>query len=337
MIKKRMREKIYKGSRGQAEFGWIFAIIVGALILFFAFYFIGSKMNETSVTKNLMTEHSLDILFNPFSYFGSLGATSAKSVTLSTVEKINFSCESEERFGYDSILVWTKQVQAPRRVYDKYLFSDKFLEGKNFQIISKSFNMPWRVADLVYFFPKDMKYCFLGLSDIEKEFGDNGTAMNISNFYFPETGQRTDCPQDGTVVTICGNNNCDVGVFPDRVSKKDERGQRINLYYADDSQKYAAIFSDPEIYYCNLQRITQRLQYQIAVYSDKMRSLNANQCSISVNLDALNASAQEIINKLETARQNHNYDSSIGNALSSIKTDADSARYQNSISTCSLF
>jgi hypothetical protein len=338
--------KIRKNSRGQAEFGWIFALIVGALILFFAFYFIGSKLLEGNLTKSLMTEHSLDILFNPFSYFGSLGATSAKTMDLSTVEKINFSCKTEEVFGYDSITVWTKEVTQPRKVYDKYIFSNKFIESKNFQIISKSFNMPWRVADMVYFFPRNIKYCFIGpnFDDTKKEFGsdesdEHDTGMNISNFYF---GDSFYCSQDGNVVNVCWNTNdpkCNVSVYSGNdnyVLKKNDSGVPKKLYYSDDAQKYAAIFSDPEIYYCNLQRLTKRLQFQIEIYNAKRMSLNEKQqCGISVVLDGLDTSAKTLFDSIEGSKQN-SWDP-IKGAFSDIKSKADAVRYQNDMSSCKLF
>ncbi|MCX6741850.1 MAG: hypothetical protein NTX24_01580 [Candidatus Pacearchaeota archaeon] len=341
--------KIRKDSRGQAEFSWIFALIVGALILFFAFYFIGSKLLEGNLTKSLMTEHSLDILFNPFSYFGSLGATSAKTMDLSTVEKINFSCKTEEVFGYDSITVWTKEATQPRKVYDKYLFSDRFIESKNFQIISKSFNMPWRVADLVYFFPRNIKYCFIGpnFDDTRKEFGsdesdEHDTGMNISNFYFPESINL--CPPDGEVVNICGengasNSKCDIIVYSGNdnyVLKKNDSGVLKKLYYSDDAQMYAAIFSDPEVYYCNMQRLTKRLQYQIEIYNAKMQSLNQGQnCGMYIPLDGLDISAKTLFDNIEGSKQN--IWNPIKGAFSDIKSKADVVKYQNDMSACKLF
>lgn len=291
--------------KGVIEFSWIFALIVGAVILFLAFYFIGTKLMESRLVEQKGTEHTLDILLNPFSYFGGLGATSASPIELPKEEKINFSCSTEGNFGYDTILAGNGE---PKTVDDKYIFSESYIQGKKFQVISKPFEMPWRVADVIYLIDGNKVYCFVNMPDTKKEFGEEG--MNISNFQFDS------CDPDAIKICKGSGVNCDITVYDNYVSK----GQR--MYFVDDATMYAAIFSEPRIYECNLKRLAKRLSYQVDVYKGKMLLLNSRPgCSVSVNLDALKTKAQSIASSVD---------------LANLKQEADSVSSQNS-GYCRLF
>lgn len=327
------KKKGMKGKKGMIEFSWIFALVVGIVILFLAFYFIGSKFTERNVVAQYQTENSLDILFNPFSSFGGLGATSSKSVELPREEAIDFSCGLDSGLGYDSVSVKTGALFGPeKKIYDKYLYSENFSDGKNYQIISKPFSMPWRVADLIYFIPKNKIYCFVSFGDIEKEFGEgeDETGMNISNFRFVDNPNK--CKDDeNQVITVCKVDGCNITV-DSQYNQVKKRSSNIVSYYVGDALMYAAIFSDPVIYNCNLKRLAKRIGYQVDVYNAKAIEIG-KRCSDTFSVSSLGASADAL------------YDAKlpgdIKNALFASQTSlADSAEQIKSInaqSRCHLF
>lgn len=303
--------------RGVIEFSWIFALIVGAIILFLAFYFIGTKFTEKNILKSIQTEQSLDIIFNPFSSFGSLGATSSKVILLRNSEKINFSCDSNG-LGFNSILVSTEAVLKPRLVYDKYIFTENFSQGKDFQIISKPFSMPWRVADFIYFIPRNINYCFIGFNDIKDEFGDSGTGLNISNFQFKDS--RNQCNEPS--IKVC-RSGCDINVNNRVVTKTSG-----TTYYVDDATMYAAIFSDPTIYNCNLKRLGKRIEYQTKVYDEKVASI-LSRCSDTFGLSSLRTIAGALYSERSSG--------AIGDRLIALKASSDIINDQNRRAQCKLF
>ncbi len=313
------------GKKGFIEFGWIFALIVGALILFFAFYFIGTKMNESKTGQGLVAENTLDILLNPFSSFGGLGATSSKEVTLQKKERFNFSCNLDMGFGYDSILSATNPGvrMAPKKVYDKYIFTESSIYSKNLQVISKPFNMPWRVADLIYLFSRDRAYCFVGMtgSTIEEEFGAGTTGMNISNFKFKDT--KADC---GNSITVCYGSGCDIVI--DFEYSRVVKGTR-EFPFIDDSTMYAAIFSSYDIYACNMKRVAQRIRYETEVYRNKARALGVKGCSSIFSLEALDQSANQVINSRTSAE--------LASSIYTLRAAADALNSQNMGADCSLY
>ena len=315
-----------KNKKGFIEFGWIFALIVGALVLFFAFYFIGTKMTESKVGQGLVSENTLDILLNPFSSFGGLGATSSKEINLAKRERINLSCNADSGFGYDYILSATNNVKmVPKKVYDKYIFSENSIYSKNLQVISKPFNMPWRTVDLIYLFSRDKAYCFVGMSSSAtyEEFGPGNTGMNISSFKFVDDEMWCDKLLDD--ITVCSS-GCDINI--------DYQNSRVvksgkEFPFVDDASMYAAIFSSYEIYECNMKRVAQRIRFEIEVYRNKARSLGAKGCTAVFNLESLDQSATQVIQSRTS--------SELGSSLSSLRAAADSLSMQNMNSDCSLF
>jgi hypothetical protein len=313
------------GKKGFIEFGWIFALIVGALVLFFAFYFIGTKMSESKTGQGLVSENTLDIILNPFSSFGSLGATSSKEITLQRKERTNFSCTVDVGFGYDGILSATNPGvrMAVKKVYDKYIFSEDSIYSKNLQVISKPFNMPWRAADLIYLFSRDRDYCFVGMrgSSTEEEFGSGNTGMNISSFKFVD--EKSDC---GNSITVCSNSACDIEL--DFEYSRIVKGSK-EFPFIDDSTMYAAIFSDYDSYSCNMKRVAQKIRFEIEVYRNKARTLGARQCTAVFSMDALDQAASQVISSRTSAE--------LTEGMNRLRAAADALNVQNMGADCTLY
>ncbi len=295
-------------------------------MLFFAFYFIGTKMTESKMGQGLVTENTLDILLNPFSSFGGLGATSSKEITLAKRERINLSCNSDSGFGYDSILSATNSVRmVPKKVYDKYIFSENSIYSKNLQVISKPFNMPWRTADMIYLFSRDRDYCFVGMrgSRIEEEFGPSNTGMNISSFKFVDDEMWCDKLLDD--ITVCYS-GCDININFEY--SKVVKGSK-EFPFIDDASMYAAIFSSYEMYECNMKRVAQRIKNEVEVYRNKARALGARGCTAVFNLESLDQATTQVIQSRTS--------SELASSLNELRAAADSLNMQNMNSDCSLF
>ena len=168
MLEKRLiRRKVSEtlvSDKGFIQFAWIFALIVGAVILFLAFYFVGTQLLQGRYERSTIEARSLDILLEPFSYFGSLGATTFNTIQLRDNTQIEFSCSTEPDLGDNTITITQKKSGLPKEVYDKYIFSQKLVgvgKSKTLRVMSKPFEMPWRVADLIYLWSAEQEYCFV--------------------------------------------------------------------------------------------------------------------------------------------------------------------------------
>jgi len=249
--------------------------------LFLAFYFVGTKLATNKMSEKTAEVHGLDILFNPFSYLGAMGAVTSKPIEIQKESSFDFLCDSEElgSLGSDSIILDTG---LPRKIYDKYLFAENF-KAKKIQTISKAFEMPWRVADLIYVFPSKNEYCFY---DAPSSFQEELEMLNYSAFSF----DSDNCSENG--IKVCfGSGNCDIQItstegnfFGGYVEKQQEK-----FYFA--GQNYAllfgAIFSEKTMYDCNVQRLASRAEMEIQVYKEKQKALLAEGCTGQVNLIGL--------------------------------------------------
>jgi hypothetical protein len=269
-----------EGKRAGMEFGWLFAVIVGGVILFLAFYFIGTHLLQSRVQQETVAARSLDIILTPFSYVGSFNASSAEIIKLSEKSEVEIDCDSENGLGYNTIVMRGERVKGktyeelPKYVYDKYLFAEKPLpEAKTLQFLNKPFEMPWRVGDISILWPSETNYCFVGnwesnqWNRIPKELGNvASTGLNISSITF------TGSPSDECDVNVCfpgkTGSNCDITVTSNTVTK-----DKKSLPYSGDALLYAAIFSDAGTYNCNLQRLAKRISLQTEVYGEKAQDM----------------------------------------------------------------
>lgn len=315
-----------KSKRGGLQFGWIFAVIVGAVFLFMAFYFVGQLMMEERIEKGTIATRSLDIIITPLSFLGELGATTAKPIDLREASKIELGCDSKGHLGSSSILLVgerTTKYEAghPKISYDKYLLGEDLNETfeKRFQTLTKSVYIPWRVADLTMLWPADRYYCFVKAPErIEKEL----EKFNISSINFTETEDA--CDYESITVCFYGGRGCNIhvtGASREGVGTVTKRSGTLN--YANDTLLYAAIFSDPGLYKCNLQRIAKRLNLEIEVFQEKAASLREKGCP-SFSLEGLQAEATTIV-------------SDPGRSLAGLWSAALSVKSTNDYAACKLF
>jgi hypothetical protein len=174
-----------------------------------------------------------------------------------------------------------QEYGATQNIYNKYLFS-RYEEGRVIYVFSKPFEMPFRIGDLIYVMMSD--YCFVDAPDsILSELED----LNMSNIQL--ANRQSECKK--TSRTVCfGNSGCNLNVFGQCYSSGcpdlydygivEIRGEKVELlYYAGMPLLYAALFSDSDLYKCNLQRLMYRIILVSKLYAEKAKLLDARGCN----------------------------------------------------------
>lgn len=299
------------------SFTWLFAIIVGAFILFLAI-FLSTKIIGTGQQQiDAQTGKEFGVLLNPL----ETGFISAKStsVTMPVKSRVYNSCDLEGDFGRQLLKVsqksfneWTNtDVNVVFR--NKYLFSEKYAEGKKYFIFSKPFEFPFKVADLMIVTPADKKYCF---SDVPKEIKEELLAINQENFYVEN------CSDKNADVDICfGVGNCDVNVnYNSGVVEKTSE----TFYFESDALMFAAIFSEKGIYECQIKRLMMRTSNLAEIYKDKASFVSRVGCDSNLNTDLV--VLQNLASSLKDSGD-----------LSSITSTVNEIKQKNDLALCKLW
>ena len=269
------------------SFAWIFAIIVGAVIIFLAIY---------SATKLIKTERSagdserskeIETILNPIQTYLESGKSSKIELPYET--RLYNECEEPSKFdvfGAQEIRVASKSGVGkkyespgePTRFLDKYLFSDKIVEGNEYYILSKPFFMPFKVSDMIIITSSAKKYCFVNPPASIEDDVENLELKNVNVTY--EVGE---CKSED--IKVCfSNRGCDIDVTLD-LSSNELRGS-VNKdkknYYFEGNLIYGAIFSDPEIYECGLRRMMARASEISLLLLDKSAYLTSKGCGSGI-------------------------------------------------------
>jgi len=247
--------------RGVAlPFNWIFAIIVGIVILFLALYAVGKFLDTSQMIGSTETSAKL------VGVFEGIGGIGDEKI------EINFRDESQVEFDCDELSNRPFGLQRIRygngldvSIKDKYVFSDKVVEGKKLNIFSKPFYLGYKVSDLVVVSSKN--YCFINAPLGIKEELSN---LELSNVQF----DKEDC--EG--IDVCFSGNCDI-VVDNGVIKKD--GKRM-IYVGN--LVFAGIFSSPEIYECNVKRLVNRFKELALIYEEKTNLIKSKGCNSDIGV-----------------------------------------------------
>lgn len=294
------------------SFGWIFAIIVGAVIIFLAIYgttkLIGTekKIRDTEVGKEI------GIILKPVET--NIETSKISNIILKDNTKLYNDCNSKSgTFGTQKISVATESGignpdERGERISfkNKYIFSSEVVEGKKYIVFAKPLDMPFKIADLIYVLSVDDRYCFVGPpNEVEDEIEDLG--INIVNI----TNNEGECPSGSEVVIFNGNK---------RLVKNFEEfnfeGAALGL---------GAAFSDKEIYECQVRRLMRRASELASIYRAKS-ALLAPKVGCGTNLE---------IDLKKYAEDTLNVESSEG--LIVIKQLSDDLRRKNDDLYCKIF
>ena len=260
-------------------FSWIFAIIAGAVILFSAIYITTKLISSERKVSDTLVAAELDNVLSPIET--SLEDSKYSKIKFVDENRVFNECSTQGVFGKQQISTSSKlgigkewgEKSVRKTSFNKYIFSRTTEEGKEMHAIVKPFVMPFKVADLTILYGK--KYCFVNPpSAIEDELNDlsgNG-AQNISIII---NSTLSGCPQNAD--SVCFDQlGCTIRV---NTQGKVVSKYGVDLYYEGDSLELAAIFADPEIYECQVKRLTKRAGELGAVYARKATYLGGSGCS----------------------------------------------------------
>lgn len=259
----------------QISFGWLFAIIVGIVIIALAIYFVTKMVDTEGTLQGAKTGKEIGILLNPLETSFESAVTS--SVIFPEETRIYNRCDNYGNFGTQGIQIMQKsfnkwsETDFEVSFENKYIFSERYSEGRTFYIFSKPFEFPFKVANLMYITSASTNYCFIDApEDIEDE---------ISDLKQPNLKLEDECSEDD--VKVCfGFDNCDIEI--DYPAKKVEKEGEI-MYFETDALMYAAIFSDKVIYECQLKRLMQRIEQLSNIYLSKSNALSIKGCDPILN------------------------------------------------------
>ena len=280
------------------SFGWLFALIVGGAILFLAIYATVKIISSERAVQETEAAKQLEIILTPVET-GYEEGKSVAPIVFPTETRIYNNCSTDGNFGEQSLRAasslnlgktWQEEG-VPVTSYNKYIFSPSMMQGKEIYAFSKPFEMPFKIANLLFMWSDS--YCFINPpTEVEREINSLGLKkINISE-------DITACPNASKKVCFVSDlEKCDVFVDPLQKSAV-HRGKRIVFY--EGSLIYGAIFSEPEVYECQVKRLMKRASELSLLYNAKSEGIaaRANGCSsdLQPELQAL-AAATGNINK----------------------------------------
>lgn len=282
------------------SFNWIFAIIAGVFIIFFAIYF-ASKFISTG-EKQIGTETAAKLvsLFEP-TETGLSSGKKPEEIIFSKNMEVDFTCNenTNKPFGrqglsYAEIGLNNKigEKSSEISIKNKYVFTKKKISGNKIILFSKPLSIGFKTADIIVVSGEN--YCFFKADENFKE-----ELKDISNIKFEDrninncTGIKV-CFADKTGCDILITKNCADDCTYDfgTVSNKKE-GYSIGYI---GNLVYGAVFSDKDIYECNVKRIMNRFNELGKVYLDKIDIIRKKGCDseVDVYLDSLMKKAMGI-------------------------------------------
>jgi hypothetical protein len=269
------------------SFTWIFAIIVGAMILFLAIYGATKFIQSGQYSQGTKTAKELTIIFNPLDTGMASGKSSVLKISPET--RIYNKCYSTGDFGKQGFSVSQKsgflstwpEPSGEITIQNKYIFSDSIEQGTDIYFFSKPFNFPFKVSELI--FMSTEQYCFVNAPDFIKS---EVSELGIKNI---NTGNCT-----GKEVNVCFDNqgkDCNISVYGDCTGNCDyetgkyESGHTIKngktMYYTG-SMIYGTIFADSEVYNCNFKRLMLRIKQICYLYNDEANFLATRGCGNAI-------------------------------------------------------
>jgi len=298
----------------QLPFAWIFAVIVGAFILFLAIYIAVKLINSGETEMDLKIGKEIGILLNPLETGFESSKTTSFSLPVET--RIYNECSPAGTFGEQKIKISQKSfnewTDTNLRVsfQNKYIFSKNYSEGKKFYLFSKPFEMPFKIADLFYLASSKENYCFENAPSNIKEELDNLGQGNIAT---------ENCSVNSIKICFSAAAACDIGVdYAGKVvAKKSDR-----LYFESDALMYAAIFADKPLYECQLKRLMERAEQLSLLYKNKAILISRKECNSNLNLASLGSAAGNFASSRD---------------LVSTSTIANEIKQENELAECRLW
>jgi hypothetical protein len=278
LLKTQAKQQKMKDKKAiEFSFAWLFAVIIGAVILVLAIY-IATKMISTGETETgTATAKEIGTLLNPIETGFEEGKSSLISLTTNT--RIYNKCTHLGDFGSQGIQTSQKSFGKWSNpgfevsFQNKYIFSDNYEEGKEFYLFSKPFDFPFKISDLIYLTSSQKKYCF---SNPPEEIKKELTELKQGNLLV------NNC-SSANIIKVCFGSeaNCNINV---KYNSGFIQKNSTILYFATDALMYAAIFADKEIYECQAKRLMKRASELSSIYEKKAVLFEERDCSSDLDI-----------------------------------------------------
>jgi len=258
------------------SFNWIFAIIAGGFILFLAIYFAGQFIDTAEQESYTETAASLSVLLDPLET--GLASGKANLINFNKESKIFFDCTEKLNppFGKQYISFSDKTLSEEYReeggkvpILNKYIFAEDVVEGKNIYAFSKPIYMPFKIADMSIVISATKKYCFY---DAPEDIQEDLENLNLKSIIFMNS--TSEC--EGIKVCFDTTGGCDIIVNELRKEVYNKKNKE-RVYYSGDLV-YAAIFSSPDIYECNIKRLKSKFNELSKIYLEKIKIMERQGC-----------------------------------------------------------
>ncbi len=264
------------------SFAWIFAILVGGMILFLAIFATTRLVDTERNVQDSESGKQLGILLTPLET--SLESGTSTIIKFSEESRLINTCKNIGIFGIQEIGVASKSSlggEAFResgivasQFNNKYIFSQRTEQGEKMTLFVKPFEFPFKVADLSYVFAEE--YCFVNPpNEIKDEIEGLGVkGLNVST-------SKNNC-KAGSKIVCFGSSGCDVDVS---LSSQSVKKGRESVFYDDrfgNALLYGAIFADGDIYECQVKRLMRRAGELALLESEKMEYLASEGCGTEI-------------------------------------------------------
>ena len=263
------------------SFSWIFALILGGMILFGAIYGVAKLTKVGNIQASGVVATDLTNVFNALDT--NTESIYSVYVTMPLDSRVKNSCDLSGTFGRQSLSVEqkikNKWTNANLNVYsyNQYVFSPAMpykTGSKGYYAITKEFDLPFKVSNVIYLIPENAKYCFIDAPlSIKKELS---LVSNDSIFEFDS------CSDNSVKVCFNGLSSCNVSV---NYNSKTVEKNGQTMYFSDDALMYGAIFSDQTNYECEVSRLIRRAGELSKIYSEKSSILQPLGCGLGLSQD----------------------------------------------------
>ncbi|MEM0465830.1 MAG: hypothetical protein QXW97_03995 [Candidatus Pacearchaeota archaeon] len=313
------------------SFEWIFAIVVGSIILFLAIYGISTIIRGGEEFRGKETAEKIKSYLDPFETGLASGeSTEIKFRIESKIYLENCNYLDNNPWGFQTIAFSEKtfgnkfsRKSEPAYIKNKYVFGEKEITGKKLYIFSKPFFMGFKVADLIIM--GNERYCFYKAPrEIEDE-------LNLQIEYINFSDDIEECSGKNVCFNV-NNPNCDIYVYGEcnencdsiydygRVIKKNSNSKEEMFYI--NNLWIAAIFSSSELYECNVQRLMKKFSELGNVYIEKIKILQLKGCDSDVENKLFSAiNLAKILKNSKELPMIHKEISKFKNANQAVNTD----------------
>ncbi len=301
------------------SFGWLFALLAGAVIIFLAIYLSSRLIGTEKETMGAETGKEIGILLNPLET--SFESAQTTSISIPAETRIHNTCDEAGSFGRQIIQLdqknfgkWTK-TDISVSFENKYIFSGKEMEGRKFYIFSKPFSFPFKIADLIYMSSSNDRYCFMNAPE---EVATELAELNQSNIITSNCSLKD--------IRVCFSGNCEINVdyYSGSVEKDGKTVHFAGIGEDSRALMYAAIFSDTDVYECQLKRLMLRVKELSQIYGDKSVIVERAGCENNLREDLA-----------ELSRLADSFTSS--DEIELIKVQADNVAAKNEVGICILW